>query len=58
MNVLVGFITTVLESPTPIVAKSLEATHEQILKTVHAHPTLSEINMEAVGVAYGEAINI
>lgn len=41
-----------------VLAKSLEATHEQILKTVHAHPTLSEINMEAVGVAYGEAINI
>ncbi|MDQ3020912.1 MAG: dihydrolipoyl dehydrogenase [Bacteroidota bacterium] len=41
-----------------VLAKSLEATHEQILKTVHAHPTLSESNMEAVGVAYGEAINI
>ncbi|MEO8447280.1 MAG: dihydrolipoyl dehydrogenase [bacterium] len=41
-----------------VLAKSLEATHEQILKTVHAHPTLSEANMEAVGVAYGEAINI
>jgi len=41
-----------------VFAKSLEATHEQILKTVHAHPTLSEANMEAVGVAYNEAINI
>lgn len=41
-----------------VLAKSLEATHEQILKTVHAHPTLSESNLEAVGVAYGEAINI
>ena len=41
-----------------VLAKSLEATHEQILKTVHAHPTLSEANMEAVGVAYNEAINI
>ena len=40
-----------------VLAKSLEATHEQILKTVHAHPTLSEANMEAVGVAYNEAIN-
>lgn len=38
--------------------KSLESTHEQILKTVHAHPTLAEANMEAVGDAYGEAINI
>jgi dihydrolipoyl dehydrogenase len=41
-----------------VLAKSLEATHEQILKTVHAHPTLNESNLEAVGVAYGEAINI
>ncbi len=41
-----------------VLAKSLEATHEQILKTVHAHPTLTESNLEAVGVAYGEAINI
>ena len=41
-----------------VLAKSLEATHEQIIKTVHAHPTLTESNLEAVGVAYGEAINI
>ncbi|MEO8664325.1 MAG: dihydrolipoyl dehydrogenase [Ignavibacteria bacterium] len=41
-----------------VLAKSLEATHEQLLKTVHAHPTLTEANLEAVGVAYGEAINI
>lgn len=39
-------------------AKSMEATFETILKTVHAHPTLSESNMEAVANAYGEAIHI
>jgi dihydrolipoamide dehydrogenase len=38
--------------------KSLESTHEQIIKTVHAHPTLAEATMEAVADAYGEAINI
>lgn len=38
--------------------KSLESTHEQFIRTVHAHPTLSEANMEAVADAYGEAINI
>jgi len=38
--------------------KSLESTHEQIIKTVHAHPTLSEAIMEATADAYGEAINI
>jgi len=39
-------------------AKSLEATGESIIKTVHAHPTLAESIMEAAGVAYGEAIHI
>ncbi|MCZ7603837.1 MAG: dihydrolipoyl dehydrogenase [Melioribacteraceae bacterium] len=40
------------------IAKSLEATYETILGTVHAHPTLSEMVMEAAGQAYGEAIHI
>jgi dihydrolipoamide dehydrogenase len=39
-------------------AKSLEATGESIIKTVHAHPTLAETLMEASAVAYGEAIHI
>lgn len=38
--------------------KSLESTHEQIIRTVHSHPTLSEAVAEAVADAYGEAINI
>ncbi len=38
--------------------KSLETTHEQIIRTVHAHPTLAEAVMEATADAYGEAINI
>ena len=41
-----------------VLAKSLEATPESILKTVHAHPTLSESIMEAAGAVYGEAIHI
>lgn len=40
------------------VARTLETTHYELLKTVHAHPTLSEAIMEAVGNAYGEAIHI
>jgi dihydrolipoamide dehydrogenase len=40
------------------IAKNLEATYEEILKTVHAHPTLSEAVMEAAADAAGEAINI
>ncbi len=39
-------------------AKSMEATYESIIKTVHAHPTLSESVMEAVANAYNEAIHI
>jgi len=39
-------------------AKSLEATGESIIKTIHAHPTLSESVMEAAAFAYGEAIHI
>jgi len=40
------------------IAKSLEADYETIVKTVHAHPTLSEMVMEAAGNAYGESIHI
>lgn len=39
-------------------ALRLEATYEELLFTVHAHPTLSEAVMEAAGQAFGEAINI
>jgi dihydrolipoamide dehydrogenase len=39
-------------------AKALESTAKQIMKTVHAHPTLAESIMEAAANAYGEAINI
>lgn len=41
-----------------VILKSLEGTGESIIKTIHAHPTLSESIMEAAGVAFGEAINI
>ncbi len=40
------------------IARTLETTHYEMLKTVHAHPTLSEAVMEAVGDAYDEAIHI
>jgi dihydrolipoamide dehydrogenase len=39
-------------------AKSMEATYESIIKTIHAHPTLSESTMEAAANAYGESIHI
>ena len=39
-------------------AMSLEATHEEIEATIHAHPTLSEAIHEANGAAYGLAVHI
>ena len=39
-------------------AKSLEADPQSIIKTIHAHPTLSESIMEAAANAYGESIHI
>jgi dihydrolipoamide dehydrogenase len=39
-------------------AKSLESTPVEISKTMHAHPTLSEMIMEAAADAQGEAIHI
>ena len=40
------------------IAKSLETTYTEVLKTVHAHPTFSEAVMEAAADALGEAIHI
>lgn len=39
-------------------ARALEATGHSLIKTVHAHPTLSEMIMEAAANAYGEGIHI
>ncbi|HEU5071282.1 MAG TPA: dihydrolipoyl dehydrogenase [Verrucomicrobiae bacterium] len=39
-------------------ALTLEATHEEIVASIHAHPTLSEAVHEATGQAYGAAIHL
>ncbi|RMG20426.1 MAG: dihydrolipoyl dehydrogenase, partial [Methanobacteriota archaeon] len=39
-------------------AKSVEVTHEEVLHTIHPHPTLSEIVLEATHAALGEPIHI
>jgi len=39
-------------------ARHLEATYEELLHTIHAHPTLSEGVMEAAGEAFGQALNL
>jgi len=54
---IIGHDATELISEVTI-AKNLEATYESIVKTVHAHPTLSESIMEASANAYGESIHI
>ncbi len=41
-----------------VMAKSLESTPVELAKTMHAHPTLSEMIMEAAADADGEAIHI
>jgi dihydrolipoamide dehydrogenase len=38
--------------------RALETTNEELFRTMHAHPTLSEAIMEAAGDAFGQAINI
>jgi dihydrolipoamide dehydrogenase len=40
------------------VVKSNGVTAHELIKTVHAHPTLSEAIMEAAAAAYGEAIHV
>jgi dihydrolipoamide dehydrogenase len=40
------------------IAKTLEATKEEIIRTIHAHPTFAEAIMEAAGQAYGESVHI
>ena len=41
-----------------VVARKLETTGHEILKTVHPHPTMSEAVMDAVAAAYDEVIHI
>lgn len=41
-----------------VVARKLETTGEEIIKTIHPHPTMSEAVMEATAAAYGEVIHL
>ena len=41
-----------------VVARKLETTAQEILKSVHPHPTMSEAVMEAVADAYDEVIHM
>lgn len=41
-----------------VVARKLETTGHDIIKSVHPHPTMSEAIMEAAAAAYGEVIHL
>ena len=41
-----------------VVARKLETTGHEIIKSVHPHPTMSEAVMEAVAAAYDEVIHL
>lgn len=41
-----------------VVARNLETTGHEIIKSVHPHPTMSEALMEAAAQAYGECIHL
>lgn len=41
-----------------VVARKLETTGHEIIKSIHPHPTMSEAVMEAVAAAYDEVIHV
>jgi dihydrolipoamide dehydrogenase len=41
-----------------VVARKLETTGHEMIKSVHPHPTMSEAIMEAAAAAYGEVIHL
>ena len=41
-----------------VAIRKLETTGEELIKTVHPHPTMSEAVMEAAAAAYGEVIHM
>jgi len=49
-------VTELVAGPTGMI--NLESTLEELARTVHPHPTLSEVVMEAAHVTLGEAIHI
>jgi len=41
-----------------VTARKLETTYQEVLNSIHPHPTISESIKDAIEVAYGEAIHI
>jgi dihydrolipoamide dehydrogenase len=41
-----------------VTARKLETTYQEVLDSIHPHPTMSEAVKDAIEVAYGEAIHL
>ena len=54
---MIGYNVTEMIAET-VVARKLETTYQEVLDSIHPHPTISENIKEAIEVAYGEAIHL
>jgi dihydrolipoamide dehydrogenase len=54
---MIGYNVTEMIAET-VVARKLETTYQEVLNSIHPHPTISESTKDAIEVAYGEAIHI
>ncbi len=54
---MIGYNVTEMIAET-VVARKLETTYQEVLDSIHPHPTISEAVKEAIEVAYGEAIHL
>lgn len=53
----IGYNVTEIIAQT-VTARKLETTYQEVLNSIHPHPTISESVKDAIEVAYGEAIHL
>ena len=54
---MIGYNVTEIIAET-VVARKLETTYQEVLNSIHPHPTINESVKDAIEVAYGEAIHL
>ena len=54
---MIGYNVTEIIAET-VTARKLETTYQEVLNSIHPHPTISESVKDAIEVAYGEAIHL
>jgi dihydrolipoamide dehydrogenase len=54
---MIGYNVTEVIAQT-VTARTLETTYQEVLNSIHPHPTISESVKDAIEVAYGEAIHL